>query len=211
MNGFILSRDSEISETDILVRNMEFHSVTICGLERQLPLSYIGKSTRLANFSFLGDVELVDAVADALAARIDKTSLDVFVCPQVKVVPLVHGIAKRFGHKRFVVCRKSVRPYMIEPIVLIPLPHFPKHIKKLVINGPDVEFLKGKRVFLIDDVISTGVTMRMLRKLMSDVGATVTGAAVVLKQGDKPFEPIDEVLYLADIPIFPMRDEVLPT
>lgn len=187
---------------------MEYFTLTLCGLTRQLPLAYISKSTRLANFSFLGDVELVDALADELAKQIKSFQFDILVCSQVKVVPLVHGVAKRLGHKRFVVCRKSVRPYMVNPVILKPLPHFPKHVKQLVVNGPDAEYLKGKRVILMDDVVSTGVTMRMMRKLMDKVGARVVQSAVVLKQGDKPFEPIDTVIYLADIPIFPMRDEV---
>lgn len=187
---------------------MQYYTLTLCGLTRQLPLAYVGKSTRLANFSFLGDIELVDALADELAKQIKSFQFDILVCSQVKVAPLVHGVAKRIGHKRFVVCRKTIRPYMVAPVVLKPLSHFPKHIKQLVINGPDVQFLKDKRVFLIDDVISTGVTMRMMRKLMEKVGAKVAGAAVVLKQGGNPHESVHDVIYFADIPIFPMRDEV---
>lgn len=187
---------------------MEYYTLTLCGLTRQLPLAYIGKRTKLAHFSFLGDVELVDALADELTRKIKSFQFDLLVCSQVKVVPLVHGVAKRLGHKRFVVCRKSVRPYMVDPIILKPLPYFPKHVKQLVVNGPDGNFLKQKRVVLMDDVVSTGVTMRMMRKLMEKVGARVVGAAVVLKQGDKRFEPIDDIMYLADIPIFPMQDEV---
>ncbi len=158
----------------------------------------------MANFSFLGDVELVDAIADTLVAKLRKYDFDYFTGPEVKVVPLVHGLAKRFGHKRFVICRKGVKPYMVNPTILKPLPNFPKHVQQLVINGPDAELIRGKRVIIVDDVISTGVTMKMMKKLMEMVGATVVKTIVVLQQGE-PNGTLDDVEHLGVIPI--LKDE----
>jgi adenine phosphoribosyltransferase len=177
------------------------YTLRICGLSRQLPLSYISKKTQLANFSVLGDVELVDCLADNLAAKLKSLEFDYLVALEVKIVPLVHGIAKRLGHQKFVVCRKSVKPYMEAPIILKPLAHFPKHVKPLVIDGKDARLIKGKRVVVIDTVISTGVTMRMMKKLLEKVGATPVKLIAVLRQGEQ-FDHFENLLWLAEIPVF---------
>lgn len=180
---------------------MKYHELTLFGLKRQLPLTHISKNTQLAQFSILGDVELVDKLADAIAKIIQDSQIDYVVGPEVKVVPLVHGIAKRLGHDRFVICRKSIRPYMNKPIILRPLSHFPKHSKPLVISDEDAKLLNNKNVAIIDDVISTGVTMRMMNKLMEKVGAKVITRIAVIKQG-KQFDEFPNLIYFAELPIF---------
>lgn len=182
---------------------MEFYTLHICGLIRKLPLVYVGRHTRLANFTILGDVELTDALADTIAGRLKSYRLDYLVGPEVKVVPLIHGVAKRLGHKKFVVCRKSMKPYMADPVVLKPLPYFPKHVKQLVLNGVDAALLKGKNVGVMDDVLSTGVTMRMMHKLMENIGAKVIVSAVVLTQG-VAFDTFPNLIRLGSLPI--MKD-----
>ncbi|MBI2404598.1 adenine phosphoribosyltransferase [Candidatus Gottesmanbacteria bacterium] len=181
---------------------MKTYTLTICGLTRKLPLVHISKKTLLANFTFLGDIELVDCLADTLAGKLKKSRVEYLVCPHVKVVPLVHGVAKRLGHKRFIVCRKSVKPYMNSPVILKPLPHFPKHVQPMVINGSDAELLKRKKVVIIDDVVSTGITMRMTQKLMGTIGATVLKCIAVIRQGDTPLGNIENLTYLHHLPIF---------
>lgn len=180
---------------------MEYYTLKICGLTRKLPLIYVGRRTRIASFSILGDVELVDRLADTIAEKLKPGNFDCLVGPEVKVVPLIHGVAKRLGHKRFVVCRKSAKPYMISPVILKPLSYFPRHVKPLVLNGADADFLKGKKVVILDDVVSTGVTFRMMRKLMEKAGATVTGYFVALKQGEQ-FDKFENMDYLAELPVF---------
>jgi adenine phosphoribosyltransferase len=180
---------------------VKYYTLKLCGLTRKLPLTHISKRTRLASFSILGDVELVDKLADILAKKLRSYEFDYLVGPEVKVVPLVHAVAKHLGHKRFIICRKSTKPYMISPIILKPLPYFPKHVKPLVINGQDAERIQGKKVIIIDDVVSTGVTMRMMRKLMEKVKSKVVLEVAVLKQGEQ-FEPMKDLLYLGELPIF---------
>jgi adenine phosphoribosyltransferase len=180
---------------------VDYFDLKICGLKRRLPLIYVGKKTRIASFSILGDVELTDCIADEIAKRLKKVDFDYLVGPEVKVLPLIHGVAKRLDHKRFVICRKSIKPYMISPVKLEPLSYFPKHVKPVVINGRDAELLKGKRVVVIDNVISTGVTMRMISKLMEKLNAQVVAYSVALKQGEQ-FDEIKNLYYLAELPIF---------
>jgi len=180
---------------------MEYHQLELCGLVRRLPISHISAKTRLASFSILGDVELVDKVADDFAARLRDEQIEMIVGAELKAIPLIHGVAKRLGHKRFVVCRKSVRPYMVAPIILKPLPYFPKHVKQLVIDGRDAQVLKNKKVAIIDVVVSTGVTLRMINKLMSQVGAQVVKTLVIIKQGEQ-FDANLKFSHLAELPIF---------
>lgn len=155
----------------------------------------------MAQFSLLGDVELVNVLADELAVRLGKIEFDCLVAPEVRVLPLVHGVAVRLKHARFVTCRMQVRPYMVTPKILKPLPYFPKHVEQLVIDGRDAEMIKGRKVVIIDDVVSTGVTMRMIKKMMDDVGARVVGNACVLKQGDQ-FDRFEDLIYLGELPVF---------
>lgn len=180
---------------------MEYHTLNICGLTRKLPLIYVGRKTRIASFSILGDVELVDCLADNISKKLKKVKFDYLISPEVKVVPLTHEVALRLKHERFVVCRKSIKPYMVSPVTVKPLSHFPKHAKPLVIDGVDAQMLKGKRVVILDDIISSGVTMRMMAYLMKKVGAEVISYFAVIKQG-KQFDELDNLESLAEIPIF---------
>ena len=179
---------------------METYTIELYGLKRNLPLVHIGRQIKLANFTLLGDIELVDALADAFTEKFQAFSFDYLVAVEVKVVPLVHGIAKRLGHKRFVVCRKRVKPYMVDPIIMRPPPGYPKHVLPLVINGNDAQLLQGKRVIIMDDVVSTGMTMRLMHGLMEKVGASVVASAAVLRQGEQ-FSELPNFLSVGELPI----------
>lgn len=189
---------------------MDYYDLKICGLTRRLPVSHISKKTSLANFSILGDVELVNTLADRLAQKLKPYQFDHLVALEVKVVPLVHGVALRLGHKRFVLCRKSIKPYMVKPVVLKPLKHFPAHVKPLVLDGEDAQRLAGKKVIVVDTVISTGVTMRQAKKLIEQVGAEVVLMVAVLRQG-KQFDQFNKLFYFEEIPIFKEPDRVGPS
>ena len=181
---------------------VDFYQLEICGLKRRLPLKSVAKNTKLANFSFLGDVELVEKIADKLAEKLKSYQFDYLVGPEVKVVPLIHELSKKLGRKQYVVCRKSIKPYMISPTVLKPLSHFPKHVKQLVIDGKDKDLIRGKKVIIVDDVVSTGVTMRMVKKLMEKINAKVIACAAALSQGEKKFDELEDFIYLTRLPIF---------
>jgi adenine phosphoribosyltransferase len=180
---------------------MKTYTLELCGVKRELPLTAVGRTTQLANFSLLGDVELTRLIAKELSLKFKSLTFDCFVGPEVKVVPLLQELAGQLDYKKYVVCRKSIKPGMLAPIILKPLPHFPKHVKQLVLDGRDATFLKGKKVIIIDDVISTGVTMRMMTHLMTKVGAEVVLMAAVLKQG-KQFDKFDNLLTIGELPVF---------
>ena len=181
---------------------MEYYSLEICNLKRQLPIKAVGRTSSLASFSILGDVELVEKVADQLVEKLSDFEFDCLAGPESKVVPLLHVISKKLGHPRYVVCRKSIKSYMVSPVVLKPLPYFPKHVKSLVLDGVDAELIRNKRVVIIDDVVSTGVTMRMMKKIVEQAEGKVVACAAVIRQGENQFDTIDNFIYLATLPIF---------
>lgn len=170
------------------------------GLKRRLPVTYLSPRLKIANFNILGDVEFTEKAGEELEKKLRQKKLipDCFVGPEIKIVPFVHHLAKRFGQKRYVILRKSIRGYMINPTVEDPWHQAPKHAKKLVLNGQDKEYLKGQKVVLIDDVVSTGTTMAMLEKLMKKIGATVLAKCAIFKQGETEK---GDLIYLAKLPI----------
>jgi adenine phosphoribosyltransferase len=180
----------------------KYYELEICGLKRKLPLTAISPNTKLASFNILGDVELINKTAQTLKKKMEKYDFDYLVGPEVKVVPLIQKLAELMDQKKYVICRKSIKPYMVSPITLEPLPHFPNHVKKLVINGAKAEILKGKKVAVIDDVVSTGVTMRMIDKLMEKIGAEVVLHGAIIRQTKSQFDEIKNFIYLTELPIF---------
>ncbi len=184
---------------------VDFYKLDICGLTRKLPLKKVSKTTRLANFNILGDLELVEAISQEIAEKLTEYEFDYLVGPAVKVVPMIHRLAEKLNQPRYIICRKSVKPYMVSPIILKPLPHFPKHVDQLVLDGEDGDLLNNKKVAVIDDVVSTGVTMRMIDKLMEKVNADVVVHTAAIRQGQNQFDEIKNFIYLAELPIFKTR------
>lgn len=174
---------------------MQFYTLKICGLTRKLPVVSLGPHLKIASFNLLGDGELVEKIALELEKKIKKFDFDYLVGPEVKVVPLLQVLASKLGKPRYVILRKNIMGYMIKPISN-------KSKPTLVLNGLDAEILKGKKVVIVDDVVSTGRTIRVVKELMKMVGAEVVGAVAVLKQGEKQEELDIPFTYLGALPLF---------
>ncbi len=174
---------------------MDFYTLKLCGLTRKLPIVALGPSIKIASFNLLGDGELVEAAARALQQKIKGLEFDIIAGPEVKVVPLLHSLAKKLGHKRYIVCRKKIHGYMTNPQTLEKKP-------TLVLNGPDAELIKGKKVLVIDDVVSTGRTLNVMDELIKQSGGEVVANAVVLKQGTKKIKNFRNNLFLGKLPVF---------
>lgn len=174
---------------------MKYYSLKVCGFTRQLPIVKIGPKYSVASFSLLGDVDLVEVIAEELVERIKYLSFDFLVGPEIKVLPLIYQMCQLLGHKNYIITRQKILGYMTNPIKS-------DGRNPLVLNGTDAQILANKKVILIDDVISTGRTIKEMESLMLKVKAEVTANACVLKQGellvklDKPF------FYLQTIPLF---------
>jgi adenine phosphoribosyltransferase len=174
---------------------MNYYPLKICGLTRKLPIVALGPKLSIASFNLLGDGELVEKLAAALARKLKKTDFDYLVGPEVKVVPLLQALSKKTGKPRYVVLRKHIMGYMVKPIS-------DKTKPNLVLNGSDAILLKGKKVVIVDDVISTGRTFKVVRELMRLINAEVVGAVAVLKQGVEQEKFEIPLFSLGTLPLF---------
>lgn len=173
--------------------------LSVCGLKRELPVVQVGDNLWIASFVMLGDVELVNVCAANLAARLTEFDIDLIVGPEAKVVPLLQALATFLGHKRYVVCRKSVKAYMQDALAMEVTSITTKGTQTLVLDGPDVERIRGKRVAIVDDVVSTGGSLVGVEALLAQAAAEIVCRAAVLKEGD--FYS-GNLIYLEDLPVF---------
>jgi adenine phosphoribosyltransferase len=151
----------------------------------------------VALLNLLGDTALTEEAAALLAPRLP-AGIDVLVTPEVKAVPLAHAISVRSGLP-YVVVRKTVKPYMIAPVSRSVVSITTGRAQELVIDGADVPRLRGARVAVVDDVVSTGGTLTSLTALLGEVGAQVAATLVVFTEG----EVRSDVVALGHLPLFP--------
>jgi adenine phosphoribosyltransferase len=177
----------------------ETYAVEVAGVKRNLPLFEVAPGLRIAVLNILGDTELVKACAVALAQRLADTEYDALVTAEAKSIPLVHALALETG-KDYVVLRKSYKLYMGETVSADTVSITTRQPQTLYLDEKDRAMLQGKRVVLLDDVVSTGSTLKGMRKVMQLAGAQVVAEAAVFTEG----EPGDwqEILALGHLPLF---------
>jgi adenine phosphoribosyltransferase len=174
---------------------MATHRVTVGDQTRDLPIVSVGPVS-VALLNLLGDTSLTEAAAEALAARMPD-DVDVLVTPEVKAVPLAHALSVRTGLP-YVVVRKTEKPYMVGAVRGTVRSITTGTPQDLVIDGADIPRLRGRRVAIVDDVVSTGGTLLALGELLRQVGADVRATLVVFTEG----EPRDDVVTLGHLPLF---------
>ena len=118
--------------------------------------------------------------------------------PEAKAVPLLQALSTLLGHQRYVVCRKSVKAYMQNPVRVEVESITTKGTQALVLDGIDADRIKGKRVAVVDDVVSTGGSMVSVEALMNKAGATIACRAAILKEGSSYS---GDLIYLQDLPV----------
>ncbi|OGM12094.1 hypothetical protein A2Z22_03310 [Candidatus Woesebacteria bacterium RBG_16_34_12] len=164
-------------------------------ISRKLPIVSLGPNIKVASFNLLGDTEIVKEISKKLAKEINSFEFDYFVGPEVKVVPLLYELSKLFKKKHYIVCRKEIHAYMQSPIKTLQKPG-------LVIDGADARLIKGKKVILIDDVVTSGRTLYVTEELMKLAKANVVAKIAVFKQGNRLHEKQKDLIYLATLPVF---------
>lgn len=180
-------------------KGQKYYDLEISGFHRKLPVVHLKDNIWIASFVMLGDVNLVNFCAGALATKLAKIDFDYVVGPEAKVIPLLQALSTFLGHSRYIVCRKQIKGYMKDPVELEVNSITTPGKQRLVLGGSDVDRIKGKKVILIDDVVSTGGTFNSLDKLMEKIDTEVVGRAAVLKEGDVYKK---DLIYLEDLPIF---------
>ncbi len=180
----------------------EVHPVEIAGKRRELPLFEVAPGVRIAIINILGDTELVEAVADEMASRMREGAIeaDVLVTAEAKSIPLAHALSVR-TELPYVVLRKTYKPYMgdaIESETLSITTGKPQH---LYLDEKDRSLLQDARVLLLDDVISTGSTLKGMEEIVEKAGGRVVARMAIFTEGDDPARWSD-VMALGHLPIF---------
>jgi len=173
---------------------MDYYTLKICGLSRKLPIIPLGAKLRIASFNLLGDRVLVEKLAVELSLKLKSLDFDFLVGPEVKVVPLLQELSRLLNKKRYIVCRKKVHGYMVSPLYL-------KGGAGLVMNGLDASYIKGKKVLILDDVISSGKTMEEVTTLVERARGKVIAKAAVLRQKGEA-EALNDLIFLGELPIY---------
>jgi adenine phosphoribosyltransferase len=176
---------------------MEKYTLKLCGLIRELPLVEVAPGLKIASFVILGDTELVCRVAPEIVKRLPE--VDAIVSAEAKGIPLVHEVSRLLGMNYFV-ARKSIKPYMENPLTVEVESITTQKKQLLCLNGIDAQKIKGKRVALIDDVISTGSSIAALEKLVEKAGGIVAAKAAILAEGDAVNRT--DIIYLEELPLF---------
>lgn len=176
---------------------MDYYKLNVCGLERNLPIIQISDNLKIASFVLLGDAELAEKAGLELSKKVDA---DIILTAEAKGISLAHEIAKNVGEKSFVVARKSEKAYMNEPINVEVNSITTKNTQKLFLDFKDVEKIKGKKIALVDDVISTGESMNALESLVEKAGGKVVQKFAILAEGDAADR--DDIIFLEKLPIF---------
>jgi len=174
------------------------YSLKIAGLTRTLPILRLGENLSIASFVILGDTELVATAAPLLAKKLPPA--DLLVSAEAKGIPLVYELAKLLGMKRYIVARKSIKPYMGHVIKDEVTSITTQKKQLLALDESDALLLKGKNVILIDDVISTGESLSALQRLVESAGGFVVAKAALLAEGDAGLR--DDIIYLEKLPVF---------
>ena len=162
----------------------ETYSIEIAGIKRELRLFEIKPGLRIAILNILGDTELVQACARGLAEKISGVDYDIIVTAEAKSIPLAHALAVE-TKKPYIVLRKAYKPYMGDALKAETLSITTGQPQVLILDEKDRELIQGKKVMVVDDVISTGSTLQGMRMILDKANATVAGEAAILTEGDR--------------------------
>ncbi len=176
----------------------EFHTMTIAGLERSLPLCPISDELKIGAFVIFGDPELTTACAEELVKKCPEH--DVLITAESKGIPLICEMARLMGNERYVLARKGVKLYMKNVVSAQVRSITTDHLQTLYVDGSDAEYMKGKKVVIIDDVISTGESLRALEALVKKAGGEVVGEMAILAEGEAADR--QDIIFLEKLPLF---------
>lgn len=174
------------------------YEINIAGLTRNLPLCRVNDSLYIAAFVMFGDVEITKAAAKALLEIAPE--YDVMITAESKGIPLLYEMARQSGADNYIVARKGPKLYMQDLHTTYVNSITTEARQMLCISGEDSKAMQGKRVLIVDDVISTGESLIALESLVQEVGGTVVGRMAVLAEGDAIGR--EDIQYLAPLPLF---------
>ncbi len=173
------------------------YKVNIAGVERNLPLYAVSETLDIAAFILFGDVEVTVAAAKGLLEK--APDFDYILTPEAKSIPLAYEMSRQCG-KPYVVARKGVKVYMGDPVKAEVRSITTQKLQTLYLGEDECNLIKGKKVLIVDDVVSTGESLIAIRKLVESAGATEAATCAVLAEGDASERT--DIIFLATIPLF---------
>lgn len=176
----------------------ETYKMTIAGCERELPLCEVNRHLDIAAFIMFGDVEITEKSAEALLKICPEH--DIVISAEAKGIPLCYEMARQ-GCGEYIIARKGVKVYMPDPISVHVVSITTLSKQTLYLGSDDAAKMKGKRVLIADDVISTGESLKALETLVEKSGGMIVGKAAVLAEGDAADR--DDIIFLEKLPVFP--------
>lgn len=174
------------------------YEMDIAGLKRDLPLCRVTDDLYIGAFVMFGDVELTVHCAAELLKRAPE--YDYLIAPEAKAIPLLYEMARQSGAEKYFLAAKGAKAYMTGVFEVEVRSITTMHIQKLVIDTADAELIKGKKILIVDDVISTGESLHAMEELVKRAGGIIAGKMAVLAEGDA--KDRDDIITLAPLPLF---------
>ena len=182
-----------------------FYPLEVAGLKRNLTLFPISDDLQIAAFILLGDQELAVECARALLKKVPE--YDFILTAEAKGIPLIHEMARQAGDARHFIARKQTKLYMGKAISVDVQSITTAGVQKLYLTEEDASLMKGRRVLIVDDVISTGKSLEALEKLVEKAGGIICGRAAVLAEGEAADRK--DIIFLERLPLFGKNGEPL--
>lgn len=170
----------------------------VAGLSRNLPMFQVNDKISIAAFIIFGDVELTVECAKALAKKVPEH--DIMITAEAKSIPLIHEMARQMGENDYVIARKKPKVYMSEIIETTVNSITTQSQQKLFLGKEDADKLRGRRVLIVDDVISTGESLSAIEELVGTVGGNIVGKAAILAEGEAAER--GDIIFLEKLPLF---------
>ena len=184
---------------------MKYYRMNIAGLMRELPLCPLNDKLSIGAFVIFGDPELTVACARELLKRVPE--YDYLITAEAKGIPLIHEMARQHGDSTYMLARKAPKLYMTGVMEVKVRSITTAAEQKLFIDTADAEKMRGKRILIVDDVISTGESLHALETLVNEAGGIICGRMCILAEGDA--QNREDLIYLEKLPLFTADGEVI--
>ncbi len=185
---------------------MKSYPMNIAGLDRALPICPLNENLAIGAFVIFGDPELTTAAAEALLKL--APAYDYIVTAEAKGIPLAHEMARLAGNQKYFVARKKAKAYMSGVFEVKVHSITTAGEQSLYLDKAEAELIKGSRILIVDDVISTGESLRAVEELIDEAGGNIVGKMAILAEGDA--QTREDLIYLEKLPLFTADGEVIP-